>query len=248
MLKSQGSPDPEAMVGADARVRGLHGLHQPGPGRPQGDGQHGRPRRRAVPGRDRRRLARRGLAHPRDAAHPHRGRRDDAPRHQRRHGGAAGPARPAGPAGRRPRGTACPARSRRCCAGCRPSRTWPARRRATSSSGGATIKEGQELLLLYPSANRDETVFDDARHVRHHAAAPTRTSPSASAPTSASATSWPAWSSRSCSSGCWPACPTSTSPSGAARCPGARPTSFRASRRCRWRSRRRRPSAAPRPA
>jgi cytochrome P450 family 142 subfamily A polypeptide 1 len=26
---------------------------------------------------------------------------------------------------------------------------------------GATIKEGQELLLLYPSANRDETVFDD---------------------------------------------------------------------------------------
>jgi cytochrome P450 family 142 subfamily A polypeptide 1 len=26
---------------------------------------------------------------------------------------------------------------------------------------GATIKEGQELLLLYPSANRDEAVFDD---------------------------------------------------------------------------------------
>jgi cytochrome P450 family 142 subfamily A polypeptide 1 len=25
-----------------------------------------------------------------------------------------------------------------------------------------TIEEGQELLLLYPSANRDETVFDDA--------------------------------------------------------------------------------------
>ncbi len=28
--------------------------------------------------------------------------------------------------------------------------------------GGATIHEGQELLLLYPSANRDETVFDNA--------------------------------------------------------------------------------------
>ena len=33
---------------------------------------------------------------------------------------------------------------------------------------GATIKEGQELLLLYPSANRDETVFDDADTLRHH--------------------------------------------------------------------------------
>jgi cytochrome P450 family 142 subfamily A polypeptide 1 len=28
--------------------------------------------------------------------------------------------------------------------------------------GDAVIKEGQELLLLYPSANRDETVFDNA--------------------------------------------------------------------------------------
>jgi len=26
---------------------------------------------------------------------------------------------------------------------------------------GQTIEEGQKLLLLYPSANRDETVFDD---------------------------------------------------------------------------------------
>ena len=54
----------------------------------------------------------------------------------------------------------CPAPSRRCCAGCRRSRTWPARpprRRAR----GATIKEGQELLLLYASANRDESVFDE---------------------------------------------------------------------------------------
>ena len=50
-------------------------------------------------------------------------------------------------------------------------------------------------------------------------AAPTRTWPSASAPTSAWATSWPAWSSRSCSSACWPACPTCTWPSSAATLP-----------------------------
>ncbi|HEY1650483.1 MAG TPA: cytochrome P450 [Acidimicrobiales bacterium] len=29
---------------------------------------------------------------------------------------------------------------------------------------GAQIREGQEMLLLYPSANRDEAVFDDAEH------------------------------------------------------------------------------------
>jgi cytochrome P450 family 142 subfamily A polypeptide 1 len=27
--------------------------------------------------------------------------------------------------------------------------------------GGATIRAGQELILLYPSANRDESVFDE---------------------------------------------------------------------------------------
>ena len=40
-------------------------------------------------------------------------------------------------------------------------------------------------------------------------ATPTRTWPSASAPTSASARRWPGWSSGSCSARCWPASPTS---------------------------------------
>ena len=33
---------------------------------------------------------------------------------------------------------------------------------------GETLREGQKLLLLYPSANRDEPVFDAPRGVRHH--------------------------------------------------------------------------------
>ena len=64
---------PRRHGGRHAGLRGLQRLHHPGPGRSQGDRQHGRPGRRAVPGRDRRRLARRGLAHPRIPAHPDRG-------------------------------------------------------------------------------------------------------------------------------------------------------------------------------
>ena len=124
-------------------------------------GQHRRPRRRAVPRRDRRRLARRRLARPRDAAHPDRRRRDDAPRHQRRRGGAAGPPRPAGAAGRRPR-RADAGRGRGDAAlGVADQEHGPhgdPRRRA---GGRAASSAGQELLLLYPSANRDEAVFDD---------------------------------------------------------------------------------------
>ena len=59
---------------------------------------------------------------------------------------------------------------------------------------GARIRAGQELLLLYPSANRDEAVFERRGRASTSRAAPTRTWPSASAPTSAWATSWPAWS------------------------------------------------------
>ena len=38
-----------------------------------------------------------------------------------------------------------------------------------SSSHGQTLRKGQKLLLLYPSANRDERVFDRPRPLRHHA-------------------------------------------------------------------------------
>ena len=37
---------------------------------------------------------------------------------------------------------------------------------------GQTIAKGQKLLLLYPSANRDETVFDAPEHVRRRPARP----------------------------------------------------------------------------
>ena len=63
-------------------------------------------------------------------------------------------------AARRP-GRAARPRSRRCCAGCRRSRTWPAPPPATSSSAASRSRRAQKLLLLYPSANRDEDVFAD---------------------------------------------------------------------------------------
>ena len=47
---------------------------------------------------------------------------------------------------------------------------------------GQQLHEGDQLILFYPSANRDEDVFDDARRARRRAAIPTRTWPSASAP------------------------------------------------------------------
>ena len=55
----------------------------------------------------------------------------------------------------------CRSRSRRCCAGSAPSRTWPAPPPSTPSSGVNAISAGDTLLLLYSSANRDERVFAD---------------------------------------------------------------------------------------
>ena len=130
----------------------------------------------------------------------------------------------------------CPVRSRRCCAGCRRSRTWPARRRGDVELAGATIKEGQELLLLYPSANRDETVFDDAdrfditRSPNPHVAF--------------------GFGAHFCLGNqlarlelkvmferLLARMPDIHLAADARRCPGDRPTSFRGSRPCRWRSR-----------
>ena len=72
------------------------------------------------------------------------------------------PTRTRWPGCRPTRPGSCQGRSRRCCAGCRRSRTWPAPRRGTSNWPGRSIRAGQEVLLLYPSANRDEAVFEDA--------------------------------------------------------------------------------------
>ena len=57
---------------------------------------------------------------------------------------------------------------------------------------GVTIPEGGRVLLLFGSANRDERMLSDPDRfdvLRD----PTRTSPSASAPTSAWARTWRAW-------------------------------------------------------
>ena len=64
---------------------------------------------------------------------------------------------------------------------------------------GQQIRAGQALCLFYPSANRDEDVFDDAVRASASIAARTRTSPSASASTSASARTSRASSCASCS-------------------------------------------------
>ena len=57
---------------------------------------------------------------------------------------------------------------------------------------GVTIPAGESVLLSYPSANRDEDVFDRPTSSTSGA---TRTamSGSASEPTTASAPTWPAW-------------------------------------------------------
>ncbi len=59
-----------------------------------------------------------------------------------------------------PRAAAC-RRWRRCCGGCRPSRTWCEPSPAPRRLGDQDLAEGQELMLLYPSANRDERTFAD---------------------------------------------------------------------------------------
>ena len=57
--------------------------------------------------------------------------------------------------------------------------------------GGATIRKGQQVVLMYPSANRDPAHFDDPERF-DVTRSPTSTSPSGSAPTSVSVPRWPA--------------------------------------------------------
>ena len=54
-----------------------------------------------------------------------------------------------------------PRPSRRACACTRRSRSWRAPPRATSSSNGAQIKEGDRVLLWYLASNRDESKFEN---------------------------------------------------------------------------------------
>jgi cytochrome P450 len=63
------------------------------------------------------------------------------------------------------------------------------------------LKEGDRVLMLYAAANRDDDVFDTPTSSTC-SATPTRTWPSASARTSASAPTSPAWRSSWCSRSC----------------------------------------------
>ena len=76
--------------------------------------------------------------------------------------------------------------------------------------GGQRIEEGQKVVLWYNSANRDERVLRRPVPLRRDPRARTSTSASAAAdPTSASAPTWPAARSESCSTSCSRGCPTS---------------------------------------
>ena len=112
----------------------------------------------------------------------HHGLRAAAARRQRqhegdvlqRHGRAAPEPRASGRSSsttrRRPRSP-----SRSCCAGRRRSRTSAAPPPATSRSTASTIREGDKVVLWYPTSNRDETVyqcphqFDVERNAEHQA-------------------------------------------------------------------------------
>jgi hypothetical protein len=103
------------------RVRRLRPPDHRGPAPPARRRPHQHPRAR----RGRRRRPRRRRAGLRVAAHPRGRRRDHPPRHQRRGRGAAR-ATPTSEQPCRTTPACCPPRWRRCCAGCRRSRTWPA--------------------------------------------------------------------------------------------------------------------------
>ena len=161
MLKSQGSPDPDAMVGAMHAFEGYTELHHARPGRSQGHRQHATTWSGCC-------------ARPRSTAT-----RSTTPRSSTRRcsSSSAATRRPAMSSAEAWR--SCwlnPTRWRRLTAdptGCMPGAVeemlrWvsPIKNMARTATrdvelAGATIKEGQELLLLYPSANRDEAVFED---------------------------------------------------------------------------------------
>ena len=87
-------------------------------------------------------------------------------------------------AGERPV-AACRARSRSSCASTPPCTTSAAPRPQDVEIRGRKIREGDKVVMWYPSANRDEDVFADPDRFDVTRAARTSTSPSASASTTA---------------------------------------------------------------
>ncbi len=125
------------------------------------------------------------------------GRQRDHPQHHRL--GHVGPHAEPGPvpgAAQRPRRPSSTTPSRRSCAGPRRCTTSGAPPLADTEIHGQEIKEGDKVVMWHTSADRDETVFDDPYTFDIERANAETTSPSAAAAsTSASAPTWPAWSS-----------------------------------------------------
>ena len=97
---------------------------------------------------------------------------------------------------------------------------------------GVTIPARRKVVLLYESANFDDTPLPRSPSASTSSAPRTTTSRSGSGPTSASGRAWPGSSSGRCSSECSTGCPTSSWPP-PSRSPGRSP----ASSGCRWCSR-----------
>ena len=160
MLKAQGSPDPDAMVGAMHAFDGLHQLHHAGAGRPQATGSTddlvGVLCQAEIDGDT---LDDASLVHEtlliliggdETTRHVISGGMEELLAHPEQLARLA-----ADPEGLLPGAVEEMLR-------------WvsPIKNMARTATrdvelGDATIPAGQELLLLYPSANRDETVFDD---------------------------------------------------------------------------------------
>lgn len=85
---------------------------------------------------------------------------------------------------------------------------------------GQTIRAGDAVVAELGIANRDPEVFDHPEEIDFHRGT-SRTSPSVTACTTASARSWPGWSCESCSNHCSADCPVCASPCRSTRSPGA---------------------------
>ena len=193
MLKSQGSPDPDAMERAMEAFVGYSGYINPVLAQRRGDAGSddlvGVLCHAEIDGHS----PRRRLAGPRDLAYPHRRRRDDPSRHQRRDGGALGPPRPAGEPGGGPRRAHA-----RCGRGDAPlgvsDQEHEPHRDDTTSSWEARPSAPDNRSFC---CTRRPTATKRCSTTLKRSTSPerrTRTSHSGSARTSAWATNWPAWS------------------------------------------------------
>ena len=121
--------------------------------------------------------------------------RDHPQRHLARHAGPARQPRPVRQAAR-PTPSCCPAPSRRSCAGPRRCCTSAAPPLEDYELGGKQIKQGRQGRHLAHLGQPRRGRVRRSRSASTSSARPTSTSPSvAAAPTSASAPTWPAWSS-----------------------------------------------------